>query len=74
MLAAGTSKSIAKELGLSPRTVEMHRARMMERLGVGTLLELVLLVTSAGLKPSLTAREAGLQEDVEDIETTRPTG
>ena len=73
MLAAGTSKSIAKELGLSPRTVEMHRARMMERLGVGTLLELVLLATSAGLKPLL-ARKAGLQEDVEDNEATRPAG
>jgi PAS domain S-box-containing protein len=81
MLAAGTSKSIAKELGLSPRTVEMHprtvemhRARMMERLGVGTLLELVLLATSAGLKPLLVARAAGPQEDVEDNEATRPIG
>jgi FixJ family two-component response regulator len=74
MLAGGTSKSIARELGLSPRTVEMHRARMMERLGTRTLMELVLLATAAGLKPLPTAREAGLQVDVIEDETTLPIG
>ena len=51
MLAGGTNKSIAKELGISPRTVEVHRARVMERLGAKTLPEAVLMATSAGLHP-----------------------
>lgn len=52
LLAGGTNKTIARELGISPRTVESHRARLMERLGAHTLPEAVLAATSAGLKPS----------------------
>ena len=59
MLAGGTSKSIARELGISPRTVEMHRAHVMERLGARTLSELILLATAAGLRQSRVGREAG---------------
>ncbi len=36
-----TSKLIARQLGLSPRTVEMHRAHLMKKLGAGTSNELV---------------------------------
>lgn len=35
------TKTIAHELGLSPRTVEMHRIRLRERLGVGSMHEAV---------------------------------
>ena len=43
-LTAGRSnKAIAFDLGLSVRTVEVHRARMMERLGVKRLAEAVRL-------------------------------
>ncbi len=37
------SKIIAHELGISPRTVEVHRLRLMARLGVGSLAEAVRL-------------------------------
>jgi len=37
------NKQIAFELGISERTVETHRARMMKRLGVHSLAELVKL-------------------------------
>lgn len=41
-LAAGlTSKEIARQLALSPRTVEMHRARLLRKLGVRTTAQLL---------------------------------
>jgi RNA polymerase sigma factor (sigma-70 family) len=41
-LAAGrTSKEIARLLGLSPRTVEMHRARLLRKLGVRSTAQLL---------------------------------
>lgn len=45
LVAGGTNKSIAIALNLSPRTVESHRSRLMERLGVTSLAELVALAT-----------------------------
>jgi PAS domain S-box-containing protein len=50
LLSGGTNKTIARELGLSPRTVEAHRARIMERLGAGNLPELVQIAMLAGLE------------------------
>lgn len=36
-----TSKVIGRDVGLSPRTVEMHRARLMKKFGAATSSELV---------------------------------
>ncbi len=36
-----TSKEMARELGLSPRTVEMHRARLLMKLGVRSTPQLL---------------------------------
>jgi PAS domain S-box-containing protein len=52
LLAGGTNKVIARTLGLSPRTVEIHRARVMEVLGARTLPEAVLIATAAGVRPA----------------------
>jgi FixJ family two-component response regulator len=52
LLAGGTNKVIAKELGISPRTVELHRAKVMERLGAGTLSEAILMASAAGVRPA----------------------
>ena len=50
LLAGGTNKTIARDLGISPRTVEAHRARIMERLGVQSLPEMVQVAMAAGLQ------------------------
>ena len=38
------NRLIAEELGISPRTVEVHKARVMEKLGARNLVDLVRLV------------------------------
>ncbi|QIK38078.1 response regulator transcription factor [Caldichromatium japonicum] len=40
-----TNKDIARQLGISPRTVENHRARMMEKMGAANLAELCRLAS-----------------------------
>jgi two-component system response regulator FixJ len=53
LVAGRPNKVIAFDLGISVRTVEVHRARMMERLGVHQLAEAVRLAVMAqiGAKP-----------------------
>ena len=53
LLAGGTNKVIGRTLGLSPRTVEIHRARVMQALGVRTLPEAILIAMAAGLRPAV---------------------
>jgi RNA polymerase sigma factor (sigma-70 family) len=49
LLVAGRSnKEIAEELGLSPRTIETHRGRIMDKTDVESLAELVELSIIAG--------------------------
>jgi PAS domain S-box-containing protein len=43
-----TSKQIARLLGLSPRTVEAHRSRLMKKLGAATHGELVARLVGVG--------------------------
>ena len=47
------SKELAQPLGLSVRTVELHRARMLDRLGVRTAAEAVRLLTLARLSHAI---------------------
>lgn len=48
LLAGNPNKVIAHELGISPRTVEVHRAHVMTKTGVSSLSELVRLCLLAG--------------------------
>jgi len=43
-----SNKGIASELGLSPKTVEVHRGRVMTKMGAGSTAELVQMVYEAG--------------------------
>ena len=49
LLRGMANKSAAHELGISVRTVEMHRAHILEKLGVKSLAEAAVLMTHAGL-------------------------
>ncbi|HEY3658495.1 MAG TPA: response regulator [Steroidobacteraceae bacterium] len=51
LVAGRPNKRIAYDLGISTRTVEVHRARMMERLGVRQLAEAIRLGVMARLAP-----------------------
>lgn len=51
LLGGFSNKEIARRLGLSPRTVEMHRASMMDDLGVSSLSEAVRIAIDAELEP-----------------------
>jgi two-component system response regulator FixJ len=52
-LSAGRpNKVIAYDLGISVRTVEVHRARMLERLGIRSLAEAIRLAVLATLAPA----------------------
>ena len=45
------AKEIAAALGISPRTVEVHKTRIMEKLGVRNIAELVRFALAAGRDP-----------------------
>ena len=49
LLAGHKNRAVAAELGISPRTVEVHRARMMRRLGVKNFTELIRLAVEVGV-------------------------
>jgi len=51
MLDFGTSKEIARHLGISPRTVETHKANLMARLQVKTSTEAIRVAMEGGVFP-----------------------
>jgi two-component system response regulator FixJ len=51
LMAGLSNKMLARRLDISLRTVEMHRANMMDRLAVGSLAEALTLGVQAALEP-----------------------
>lgn len=52
LVEGGTNKSIAQKLCISPRTVELHRSQVMNRLNASSLTELLQIALAAGIAPS----------------------
>jgi FixJ family two-component response regulator/signal transduction histidine kinase len=60
------NKQIAAQLGISEKTVKQHRGRVMEKVQVRSVAELVRLCESVGTGPALRAATQGLPGGVED--------
>ena len=52
VIAGMLNKQIAAELGISEETVKIHRGRVMQKLGVASVAELVRLCEKANIAPS----------------------
>lgn len=50
-VASYSNKEIARQLGISYRTIEVHRSRIMSKTGATNLLELAQLCEACGLLP-----------------------
>lgn len=50
LVAGRQNKMIAQDLGISPRTVEIHRGNLMAKLGARSLPEVVRIAIAAGLR------------------------
>jgi FixJ family two-component response regulator len=46
------NKQIAYDLKISEKTVKVHRGRVMEKLGIDSVAELVRLAEKAGIEPA----------------------
>lgn len=51
LVVGRSNKAIALQLGISPRTVEIHRARVMEKMQAHSLSHLVRMALAAGIDP-----------------------
>jgi RNA polymerase sigma factor (sigma-70 family) len=56
VIAGMLNKQIAGELGTAEKTVKVHRHRVMQKLGVTSVAELVRLVEKAGLAPAANSK------------------
>lgn len=52
LIEGHSNKIIAHELGISPRTVEIHRSKVMEKLNVRSLSEALRISFAAGMAPT----------------------
>lgn len=48
IVAGASNKEAGRHLGVSPRTVEVHRARIMEKLGARNAADLVRIALGPG--------------------------
>ena len=52
LVAGHSNKTVAHDLGISPRTVEVYRANLMTKMGARSLSELIRMAIIAGVSPA----------------------
>jgi two-component system, LuxR family, response regulator FixJ len=52
LLSGATNKALAFDLKLSQRTIELHRARIMEKMGTRSLAQLARMAIDVGIGPA----------------------
>jgi FixJ family two-component response regulator len=50
-MAGASNKEAGRQLGISPRTIEVHRARIMEKLGARNIADVIRIVMSGKPEP-----------------------
>src|SRR5262249_29416123 len=53
LLAGGSNRALACDLHLSQRTIELHRSRIMEKMGTRSLTQLARMAIDAGCAPAM---------------------
>lgn len=61
------NKTIAYDLEISPRTVEIHRANLMSKLGVISLSEALRIAFAAGMGENVGENEGGPAQDAAQV-------
>jgi len=74
VVAGRLNKQIAGDLGTAIKTVKVHRGRMMKKLGVRTVADLVRLVERAGTQPGQmkTSNSRRSRNPLEDVAQAPP--
>jgi FixJ family two-component response regulator len=62
VIAGLLNKQIAARLEITEKTVKLHRGRMMQKMGVRSVVDLVRMTETVGVKPSTDSRAT-----VEDV-------
>ena len=50
LVAGASNKEAGRRLGISPRTIEIHRARIMEKLGAKNVADVVRMALRLGIE------------------------
>jgi FixJ family two-component response regulator len=50
LITGASNKEVGRQLGISPRTIEIHRARILKKLGVKSVADLVRMAMRLGIE------------------------
>jgi FixJ family two-component response regulator len=65
VISGRLNKQIAYDLGTVVNTIKVHRGRVMEKLGVRSVAELVTIAQRVGIRPATANAVAGLRDGIE---------